>query len=258
MFRSRAGSRLALTLRRLRGRFGIAAPRVAVRTHVPWHWRLLAATLVLALALALAGWIYDAGRRFAGFDRNLSESEIAALRDRSAELESELANLRGIANAAENTQRIDRTAIDQLTRQVRSLEEENVRLKENVAVFENLANGGGKAAAVSLARLRVEPDGQPGRYRYRILAAWHGTDARQEFKGTLQFQVTVQQSDPAQSATIVVPRPDDPAAEAFSVAFRSMRSLEGTFQLPPEVRVRRVEARLMQDGAIKASQSVSL
>jgi hypothetical protein len=257
MYRPRAGSGLALTLRRLRGRFGITAPRVAVRTHLPWHWRVLAVIVILAAALALAGWIYDTGRRFAGFDRGLSESEITALRDRATALEDEVTKLRGIANAAGNTQQMDKTAIDQLTRQVRSLEDENVRLKENLAVFENLANGGAKASAVSLARLRVEPDGQPGRYRYRILAAWRGADARQEFKGMLQFHVTVQ-SGATQSATIIVPRADDPAAGRFAVSFRSVRSLEGTFQLPPEAKVRRVEARLIQDGAIKASQSISL
>jgi hypothetical protein len=41
MFGSFASSRLALMLRRLRGRFGISAPRVAVRTHLPWYWRAL-------------------------------------------------------------------------------------------------------------------------------------------------------------------------------------------------------------------------
>jgi hypothetical protein len=257
MHRAFANPRLALILRRLRGRFGIAAPRVAIRTHVPLHWRALAAVVVLALALALAGWIYDAGRRFAGFDRSLSDSEITALRDRSAELESEVNRLRSITNAAENTQQIDKTAIDQLTRQVKTLADENAHLKESLAVFENLAKGGDKGESLSLTNLRIEPDGQPGRYRYRVLASWRGADPKREFKGALQFQVSVRQPD-GQNVMIVVPRPDDSEAGKFAVSFRNLRSLEGSFRVPPDVKVGRVEVRLMQDGSVKASQSIAL
>ena len=73
---------------RLRGRFGISAPRVAVRPHVPWYLLALRSILVLGLALAFAGWMYDVGRRFAGFDRHESEQELTTLR---AKLEAHLA-----------------------------------------------------------------------------------------------------------------------------------------------------------------------
>ena len=53
MFGSFASSRLALTLRRLRGRFGISAPRVAVRTHLPGYWRALSVILLSAGASLL-------------------------------------------------------------------------------------------------------------------------------------------------------------------------------------------------------------
>lgn len=56
-----ATSSAAVKLKRLRQRFGISAPRVAIRTHVAWYWRALATVVVLSLSLALAAWIYDAG-----------------------------------------------------------------------------------------------------------------------------------------------------------------------------------------------------
>jgi hypothetical protein len=257
MHRLVASSRAALTLRRLRGRFGIAAPRVAVRTHVPWYWRLLAAVLVLALGLAMAGWIYDAGRRFAGFDRSESESEITALRDRVAQLEEESARVGALANAGESHLQIERTTREQLTRQVALLEEENVRLKENLAVFENLASGGAKGEAISLSRLSIEPDGANGRYRYRLLAARQGLRTNQDFKGELQFYLTVQQPG-GESAMMILPKPGDADAARFSVVFRNFRSLEGNFQVPPEAKIKRAEVRLVQDGLVKASHSVSL
>ncbi len=78
-------------LRRFRSRFGISAPRVAVRTHIPWYLRALATIAILSISIALAGWVYDAGRKIAGFDRRETEQEITALRSRVEELEQEAA-----------------------------------------------------------------------------------------------------------------------------------------------------------------------
>lgn len=244
-------------LRWLRGRFGIAAPRVAVRTHIPWYWRVSATVVALAVALAMAGWIYDAGRRFAGFDRSASEEEIAALRQHVARLEAEAARFRGVANASESNLQIERTALDQLSHQVKLLEDENTRLKENLAVFENLASGEIKGDGISVSRLRVDPDGPRGQYRYRMLLAQQSGPKGHEFNGRLQLHIAFQQPG-GENAMIVVPRPGDPGAEKFAVSFRNFRRLEGSFQLPGDVKIKRVEVRLIQDGAVKASQSVSL
>ena len=65
---------------KLRRRFGIAAPRVAVRSEVAWYLRWLGLIVVLACSAALAAWMYDAGRRFAGFDRSEVEQELAGAR----------------------------------------------------------------------------------------------------------------------------------------------------------------------------------
>ena len=56
-------------IKRIRQRFGISAPRMTVRTHVAWYWRWLLFFSLLSMSLTLAAWMYDAGRRFAGFDR---------------------------------------------------------------------------------------------------------------------------------------------------------------------------------------------
>ena len=60
---------MAKRFAKLRQRFGIAAPKVSVRTHVPWYLRWLGIAVLLSFSAALAVWMYDAGRKFAGFDR---------------------------------------------------------------------------------------------------------------------------------------------------------------------------------------------
>ena len=248
--------RLALTLRRLRGRFGVSAPRVAVRTHLPWHWRILATIIVVILALGVADWVYDAGRRFAGFDRSVTEQEIGMLREQAARMEAEVARLQSAVNASESKLQIERTALQQLTGQSVVLEGENARLKEELAIFENLARGDDKAGGPMISRLHVEPDAVAGQYRYRFLVSQQGVQNGREFKGRLQIAVTLRQG--GDGGMIVIPSLNDPDAAGYAVNFRSFRRLEGVFRIPPQATAASVEVRLVQEGSIKASQRVSL
>lgn len=255
MFRSFASSRLALTLRRLRGRFGISAPRVAVRTHLPWYWRALSVVVLGGASLALAGWIYDAGQRFAGFHQGASEQEIAAMRERIAQMEAELERTRKVANVSESRLRIESTSQEQLSAQIKTLEEENTRLKADLATFESLAGEQVGNSGLAISRLQILPAGD-GQYRYRLLLAQTGDKKDKEFNGTIQLIATVQRGK--ETAMIQFPAAGDPAASQYQVSFRYFRRLEGTFKVGAEARIQRVEARLIQDGVVKASQSVAL
>lgn len=249
-------SHLALKLRRLRSRFGISAPRVTVRTHVPWYWQALGVAVTGAVALALAGWVYDAGRRIAGFDRSESAQEISTLRARVAELEAEVEKLRAANNAGESSLQIERTAQQQLTAQVTTLEAENNRLKEENAVFERLAQGEGRESAITISRLRVFADGGSGRYRYQFLVAQNGEQRGREFKGNVQAVVTLQPE--GSGGMMIFPRPNDPDADRFDVAFKHFRRIDGAFTLPAGAKPKSVEIRLMQDGALRVAQTVNL
>lgn len=242
-------------LRRLRSRFGISAPRVAVRTHLPWYWRALSVIVLSAASLALAGWIYDAGQRYAGFHQGASEHEIAEMRERIVKLESELDGARKVANASESRLRIESTSLEQLSMQIKTLEEENTRLKSDLATFESLAGGQTGNSGLAISRLQILPAGA-GQYRYRLLLAQTGDKKDKEFKGMIQLIATVQRG--RETAMMQIPAAGDPAASQYEVSFRYFRRLEGTFKVAPETKIQRVEARLIQDGSVKASQSVAL
>jgi hypothetical protein len=245
-----------MKLRRLRSRFGITAARVTVRTHVPWYWQALGIVVAGAVALALAGWVYDAGRRIAGFDHSESSHEINGLRSKVAELEVEVLKLRATSDASESSLQIERTAQQQLTAQVRALEAENTRLKEENAVFERLAQGGGRDTQVTISRLRVFPDGSGGRYRYQFLVSQNGVQRGHEFRGTVQVVASL--PDEAPGGMMVFPQPHDPDASRFEVVFKHFRRIDGAFAMPPGVKPTRIEIRLMQDGAVRAAQTVTI
>src|SRR5687767_1556553 len=94
----------------IRQRFGIAAPRVEVQTQIPWYWRWAGIAVLLGVAAAAGSWIYDAGRRFAGFDRSEVLQELQTARGELVAARDELSRLRAIANAADSRVSIERTA----------------------------------------------------------------------------------------------------------------------------------------------------
>jgi hypothetical protein len=255
MRRILANSRTALILRRLRSRFGVSAPRMSVRTHVPWYWRAATAVLILAVSIALAGWIYDLGRRFAGFDRSASDQEMTALKERVVMLEGDLAKTRSVANAGESSLNIERTTAQQLTQQVRKLEADNARLKEDLAVFENLASADGKPAGVDIQQLNVDFDQAANQLRYRFLVVAQGIKREKETKVRLQFQVLLQQG----GKTVMMNFPASNQIDGrFVISFKHFRRIDGLIPVPAGARVLKVEARLMQDGAAVTTQAVNL
>jgi len=246
--------------KKFRQRFGISAPRVAVRTHVPWYLRWLLLAVLLAFSVALAAWIYDAGRRFAGFDRGEVQDELVGLRSELDGTRSELAKLRPMANAADSKMSIERTAQVQLARQIRLLEQDNARLREDLALFENMHSVDAKGSqALSIQRLKVEPDGLPGEYRFRMLLLAGNRKDRSDFQGRLELLVGVQQEGGG-SAIILVPDRAAADAPAFKLAFRNFYRVEGTFRVDPKARVGTVQVRVFEAGAAqaKATQSVTL
>jgi len=244
---------------KLRQRFGIAAPRVAVRSEVAWYLRWLGLIVVLACSAALAAWMYDAGRRFAGFDRSEIELELSnALRDLQS-ARNELERLRAVANAAESRLSIERTAQQKLTQQIRGLEQETARLREELAIFESMLSAEARAAnPLSINRFKVVPDVLPGEYRYRLLLLLAPGNRRdRDFQGRLELVVSL--TEGGNSAMMTFPEPGDPSAAAFRLSFRHFHRVEGIFRVDPKAKVESVQVRVFEGGSdrIKAAQTAS-
>ena len=236
-------------LRRLRQRFGIAAPKVAVRIHLPWYARWLGIALLLAFSAALAAWIYDAGRRFAGFDRREAEQEITAMRREFDTARSELERLRALANAADSKLSIERTAQQKLAQQIRTLESDNARLREELAIFESMLSADGPGVApLSIRRFKVERELQPGEYRYRLLMLTSGL-RRGEFRG--RYELLIRLTENGRSAMITLPESADSPAPGFGLEFKHFQRVQGTFRTNPKARVESVQVRVYEAGSVQ-------
>jgi len=244
-------------LRRLRQHHGIAAPRLAVSPHVAWYWRALRIVVVLSISGALALWMYDVGRQFAGFDRGELDDELEQLRTHVAELEEKLPKLQAIADSSDARLKIEQTAQRNLARQVRELEADNARLKEDIAFFENLSAQDHAEDRVTVARFKVESNVIPGEYRYRVLVMQGGSRPR-EFTGRLQFIVSMQRD--RKDVTMVIPDETSEPKATYQITFKRFFRADGVFRIDPSAKVRSVQVRLLEKGSgqPRATQSYSM
>ena len=243
-------------IRVIKRRFGIAAPRVAIHTHVPWYWRWLSVA-VFAGAVVGVGWLtYDFGRLYAGFDNSEAQRQKSHLEDVNSKLQVENAALRREIAAAERQLQIELATHGNLSGQIHNLAEENALLKEDLAFFQTLMASGGEAGGISINRFRVEPDALPGEYRYRLLIA-QSKQRVKDFRGRLQFIVDFEQD--GKSEVISLPKGDE-GSQAYNLAFKFYQRVEGTFLVPPGAVIKKVQVRVLETGnpAPVSTQSVSL
>ena len=249
----------SLKLKRLRQRFGITAPKLAVRTHFPWYLRALAVLAMLSIVLALAAWIFDAGKRTAAFQGSELVHENELLEQRVGELTSELSALRDSMGSGESSLQIERATQQQLTLQIKTLEEQNTAMKHELAFFEGLISSSQSTtedAGLRIERMRIDPEPTTGHYRYSILLINSAWKASKEIKGTLELELSVRQQ--GKNVIIKLPSKAEQDARNFRFEIKHYQRIEGLFSLPAGAVLKSVEARVLQDGHLRARHLLTL
>jgi uncharacterized protein DUF6776 len=245
--------RLKLWMRNM----SVSAPRVTVRSTLPWPLRALFGFIVVALAMVAGVAVYEYGRDFAGPDRRelvvhneqLAEQlrQTAAERDRSTEL----------ANSYEGELKVQRATQEQLAQQVRSLEEDNTRLKEDLAFYDSLLPAGKSDKGIVIRSFRLQPDDEASRMRFRLLIQQSGK-AEKDFVGSVQMEVRFTQN----GGNFIYELPEADAtperAKAFELSFRHYQRLEGAFTLPAGAVPHSVLVRVLAAGETQTQQSFTL
>ena len=244
---------------KMRRRFGIAAPRVEIHTQIPWYWRWVGIAILLGIAGASAAWIYDAGRRFAGFDHSEVQQQLFRVQGQLDDARADLARVRAIANAADSRVAIERTAQQKLAQQIRALEQENAKVREELATLESMFSSEARSAnALSIYRFSVEPDVLPGEYRYHLLLVGPSSRRERDFNGRLELVVSLQEG--GRNVMMSFPEQKDAGAAAFRLAFKYFRRVEGTFRVSPKAKVESVQVRVFETGSSepRATHDVAL
>ena len=208
-------------------------------------------------------WAYDTGLEFAGFHRGQTERELTQLREQVAALKSENTELASKAASFERQAQIEHAANLETVKQLKGLNEENTRVQEDLAFFQNLSLSGARAGDLSIHRFKVERDTLPGEYRYRLLLVRSGQLRAKEFQGHLQLLVNAQQN--GKKTVVIFPHegaePKSAAEDAaYKLNFKYYQRVERSFQLPPDMSVESVQVRVFEHGISepKIKQNVSM
>ena len=246
-------------IRSFRRKFSISAPRLSVRPHVPWYVRWAIALPFVLLIGMLIWWAYGSGLELAGFHRGQSEKELSELRERVHFLEGENATQANQIAAYERQGQIEQASNLGVATQLKNLNDENARLKEDLLFFENLPLTGSREAELSIHRLKIEPDSLPGEYLCRMLLVQSVQQRGKAFQGKMQLVVNGEQD--GKKVVLQFPQENSPSdVAAYQLSFKYYPRVDKGFKLPPEMKVDSVEVRVFEKGMQepKIKQTVDL
>jgi hypothetical protein len=228
---------------------------MTIKTDLPWPLRVAFIGIVLGLGGAVAMWTYDLGRNITGFNPGAINQRLTLLKEQVEKLSSERDQFSTTVNAAESQLNIERSAQNQLAEQVKVLETENTKLKEDLTFFESLlpADSG---KGIAIRRLKADLVA-PNQLQYRVLVMQGGRGkGKPDFVGNLQLAVTVVQE--GKSVMMMFPSGNSGEVDKFKLGFKHYQRAEGVLTLPDGASVKTVQARILENGQIRAQQSANL
>lgn len=235
-----------MRLRLLRRRLTISAPRVAIRSALPWPFRWMALAVVLGFCGAVALWAFEFGKSIAGLD-TVSRQELLQLRAEVTRLREEGNEQQTVAHTAESLLVAERAAKESLMAQVRQLEADNRTLREDLGFFEKLlpaASGDGLA----IRGLQAEVLGGM-QLRWQVLVIQAARNAP-DFNGKLELVLTGTQDGKAWTQT------QPPQGQPLQV--KQYRRIEGVLNLPANAVVKTVTARVLDGTTVRTTQTMVL
>lgn len=231
----------------MRRRLSISAPRMIVRSHLPWPLRWAVVALVLGFSAAIALWAFEIGKDIAGVDRN-ARVEIARLKAEVDQLHAERERNLSVANTADSLLKAEKAAQERLAQQLKQIEAENLKLKADLGFFERLLPAGA-VAGVSIRSLQVESR-EPGHMRFQMLVMQPGKSPP-EFRG--RYEVTLAGTLDGKPWTFT------PPDSAKPLSMKQYLRVEGMVDHPPEAVVTTVQVRVLDaSGGVKATQSAKV
>lgn len=242
-----------MRLRLLRRRLTISAPRMSVRSAMPWPFRWVILALVAGFCAAIALWAFEFGKEIAGVERGAKEelahlrAEIVTMRNDLDKAREERDQAQSIANTAGTLVTAEKASHEKLAQQVKQLEDQNRALKDDLGFFEKLIPAG---PSEGVAIRGLQADIQNGReLKWQVLVIQASRNAS-EFNGRLDLTFNGVLNGKPWTATL----PGGPQA----VKVKQYGRLDGVLEVPPQVVVKSIVARVLEGNTVRATQSIKL
>lgn len=224
---------------------------MAVRSAMPWPLRWAVAAIMLGFCAAIALWAFEFGRDIAGLESG-GQAEIQQLRTQVEAMKLEVETAReqrdqaqSIANTAGTLVAAEKASSEQVNAHVKQLEAENRRLRDDLGFFEKLIPAD-STDPVAIRGLQAETFDN-GKIRWQVLVIQSRKNAP-ELVGRLEIMLT----------GIANGKPWAGAPSATPLKITQYGRLEGSLDIPAQVTVKGLTAKVMDGTTVRASQTIKL
>jgi hypothetical protein len=242
--------RLRLLLRRLT----VSAPRMAVRSALPWPLRWAALAVVAGFCAAIGLWAFEFGKDIAGLDRSSQEqvqqlqTQVDSLRAQLDLVTEERNKAQSVANTVNTVLTTERVAQEKLLAQNKQLEADKQRLTDDLGFFERLIPADAQGANTGMLAIRsvqAEKMGT-GDLKWQVLVI-QAVRNPVEFNGRLEVTFAgVAQGKPWTGGL-----PEG----VLPMQFKQYGRLGGVYRPAAQVEVKSISVKLLAGTTVKAMQS---
>lgn len=242
-----------MRFRLLRRRLTISAPRMAVRSALPWPFRWVLLAIVLGFCAAIGLWAFEFGKDIAGLEKG-SKEELTRLQAHIAQLQIELQTAKldrdkaqSIANTADMLVTAEKASHQGLLAHNKQLEMENRSLRDDLGFFEKLIPATG-VDGLAVRGLQAEMAGD-SKLKWQVLVSQSGKNPV-EFNGQVELSFSGLLNGKPWTGNL----PGEPPA----IKVRQYGRIGGEFEVPALVKINAVSVKVMDGSVARATQSIKL
>jgi hypothetical protein len=220
--------------RQIKRHFGASATQVAIRSQRPWYWQPIIGLGLILFGYLLAYW-YLAGGEFTSLHQS-----VQLVREENLRLQARVVH-------GERQLQVERVAQENLAKELARLQDEDMRLKEDVAFYQNILkeNTATGASEVKMHSFKVSKGAKQGQYDYHILILQSGRHDK-IVEGNIKLVLTGIQD--GKSVTIPLEL-DQPSTQALKINFKYYQRVDGTFSISNGFAGQAIEASFIEIGA---------
>lgn len=201
---------------------------LVVKPHNPWKTKILLG--LLTLVITLLGWaLFEYGRFSAGYDSIEVGQEHRVLLNHVDDLDGRIENLREETAVLERAAQIERKAYDELDITLKGLQAEILELKEELAFYRGIVSPKSAAYGLRLQRFKIEPNGKPRGYRYKVILTQVLKNDRTA-RGAIRISIEGRQGDEA--IVLNLHEVTKKSVRQVQYRFKYFQSMVGDIQLP--------------------------
>lgn len=235
-----------MRFRLLRRRLTISSPSMTVRGALPWPLRWVALALMLGFSAAIGLWAFEFGKSIAGLDKNAQE-ELLNLRTEVAQLRLDNDKNLSIVNTSDLILVSEKAEKDKLSEQLKQLEIDNLALRDDLGFFEKLTTTG-NVESLAIRSLQAELiSGNQLKWQALVIQPIKNAP---EFKGKLELTFSGLLNGKPWTMNL----PDG----ALPLQLTQYKRSEGLVDLPPQVIVKAVSAKVLDGNTSKAMLAIKL